>query len=323
MEFKHLNFLESALKSRSALFQDPQTDMFRLFNGRADGIPGLVIEQFGSLIIFQIFDGGCQLGDEELRLIGQWIMKERKAISVYKKRFISDRSAQVATQEYYSEYPFVGLPAEKEKFCKEKGVFLEIRPFSGYSTGLFLDQRNNREWIASLSSGKEVLNLFSYTCAFSVASATKGGKTTSVDLSRKYLEWGKKNFQQNQIGLEGHQFIAQDTFVFLKQATKRQKKFDVVIVDPPSFSRTKDGKVFSLKKDFPSLLEATLSVIASPGVLFFSCNLSDWNSEMLTNKVKAVIGETDQWKMASGPAVPADFVRSSKGLSQFVLFKQS
>lgn len=322
MKSNWTQFLEKALSLRSVLFTESKTDCFRLFNGSAEGIPGLVIEQYGKLIIFQVFEGECQLNDEQMKMIAEWILEKRKASSVYRKEFVADRSRKTAGADYYSNVPFAGTPSEKVVSCQENGVKFEVRPFSGYSTGIFLDQRNNREWLASQSRGKEVLNLFSYTCLFSVACALQGARTTSVDLSQKYLDWGKKNFEANQIELSLHRFIAEDTFKFLKQATKKKVQFDVAIVDPPSFSRTKEGKVFSLKKDFERLLEYTLPVVAPSGLLFFSCNLSEWNSDRLLERAEKVLEVDGGWTIIETPRAPRDFISIQSGLSQFAAIKQ-
>lgn len=323
MNFDGIAKIEKALEARAEVLKLAHTDCFRLFDGSSEGIPGLVIEQFGRLIIFQVFEGECHLSEEQMLGIGEWILKKRGATSIYRKLFIQDRSKKAAGAEHYSRLPFVGVPAEEAVMCKENGIVFEIHPFSGFSTGLFLDQRNNRAWLASQSQNQNVLNLFSYTCGFSVACAAQAARTTSVDLSKKYLEWGKKNFEHNQLNLENHRFVAQDVFSFLKNASKKKLQFEVVIADPPSFSRTQEGKVFSLKKDLNKLLEAVLPVVAPRGVLFFSCNLSEWNSTRLFKKAKEVLVSQGHWEQVRTPQAPQDFLISGSSVSQFAVIKQS
>ncbi|MFM8270657.1 MAG: class I SAM-dependent rRNA methyltransferase [Pseudomonadota bacterium] len=316
-------FLEKALSERRSLFEQTsrETDCFRLFNASLEGIPGLVIEQFSDVIVFQVFEQDCQLEEAQLKPIAEWIISQRNASSVYKKEFVKDRSHQTAGSEYYSPEPLAGKAASAELICHENGLAYEIQPFSGYSTGLFLDQRENRKFLSALASGKNVLNLFAYTCGFSLACAANGAQTTSVDLSRKYLDWGKRNFERNKIKIENHEFIAQDTFELLKRAEKKGMKFDLVIVDPPSFSRTKAGGVFSLKKDLGRLLRAIAPVVDKAGTLFFSCNFSEWDSPHLQSKSAQVLEEFGHWKWQKTPEAPKDFESAVNPISQWMAIK--
>lgn len=315
--------LEMALERRQKLFENSfgDTNCFRLFNGAREGIPGLVIEQFSDVIIFQVFEKECLLDDSALRQIAEWMVIQRRAQSVYKKTFVRDRSHQSAGSEYYSPEPLVGCRSNAEICVQENGLFYEIQPFSGYSTGLFLDQRENRRFLRKIASKKRVLNLFAYTCGFSLACAAEGASTTSVDLSKKYLNWGKRNFEMNQIDLKGHQFMAQDSFEFLKRAEKKGLKYNLIVVDPPSFSRTKQGGVFSLKKDYPRLLRALAPLMEQKGFLFFSCNLSEWDSALLTEKAEEILKESGSWEIQSSPKAPKDFENAITPISQWLAFK--
>lgn len=165
---------------------------------------------------------------------------------------------------------------QPEWTANENSLKFQFRSNQGLSPGLFLDQRDNRQMIQKLAKDKSVLNLFSYTCGFSVA-AGKGGanQITSVDLSAKFLNWGKDNFRLNNLDPEKSEFIAADSFVFLKGAAKRGRKFDLIILDPPSFSR--NGKdVFHFEKDFTTLAQMVASVMHKDSVLLFSMNYEKW-----------------------------------------------
>ncbi len=161
----------------------------------------------------------------------------------------------------------------------ENAMQLEFRNESGLSCGLFLDQRENRAWVARVAHGKSVLNLFAYTGAFSVAAAMGGAsKVTTVDLSKNYMEWSKRNFALNGVAVETHAFHAMDTMAYLKYAKKKSLVFDLIVCDPPSFSRDKKGHTFRVEKDFPELIEAALLVLAPGGSLLFSNNFEKWTS---------------------------------------------
>ena len=143
---------------------------------------------------------------------------------------------------------------------------------AGYSQGIFLDQRENRSRVGSrVSTGQRVLNTFSYTCAFSVAAALGGAITTSLDLSKNYLEWGKRNFHANEIDPQEHYFCKGDTLTWMRRFAKQGRKFNGVILDPPTFSRS-DAGVFQVRKDFGQLVKTSGQIIEPGGWLLATCN---------------------------------------------------
>jgi 23S rRNA (cytosine1962-C5)-methyltransferase len=184
----------------------------------------------------------------------------------------------------------------------------ELSFAEGYSVGLFLDQRDNRRrllegYVAAgfplfldeagreATSPREVLNTFAYTCAFSVCAARAGARTTSLDLSKKYLEWGKRNFVLNQLDPARHDFIFGDVFDWLHRLVKKGRRFDVVLLDPPTFSQSKSFGVFRVEKDYAQLVAAALKVLKPGGVLFASTNAADWTPEKFLGAVRKPIQE--------------------------------
>lgn len=156
----------------------------------------------------------------------------------------------------------------------------------GQSPGLFLDQHHNRKRLAQISKGKKILNLFAYTCGFSVVAAANGAsEVVSVDLSQKFLEWGKNNFSENNLKLNAqYSFFAMDVVKFLNGAIKHHRKFDIVICDPPSFGRSKES-VFQLEKDFEKIVLSCWQLLVPEGQFLFSCNLEKWSHELLKKKL--------------------------------------
>ena len=195
--------------------------------------------------------------------IDQWYLQWRPNKSVGQPQIILQSTKEVPeTWEFF------------EKDLKFKG-----QKATGDNVGLFLDQRDNRQKVKVISQAKRVLNLYSFTCGFSVAAAVGGAaEVVSVDLSKKYLEWGKENFQLNGIDPESFRFQKMDSQEYLNFALKKGLQFDVIICDPPTFSRN-GKKVFKVEKELPQLTSQCLEVLADEG-----CLLLATNCEKLTKK---------------------------------------
>ena len=134
-----------------------------------------------------------------------------------------------------------------------------------------------------------MLNTFAYTCGFSLCAAKAGARTTSLDLSKRWLDWGKRNFLLNQVDPAGHEFLYGDAFDWLRRLAKKPRLFDVVVLDPPTFSQSKESGVFRAEKDYGRLVSAALPLLKSGGVLFASTNAADWPPEKFLADVDAAI----------------------------------
>jgi 23S rRNA (cytosine1962-C5)-methyltransferase len=143
----------------------------------------------------------------------------------------------------------------------------------GYSPGLFLDQRENRRYVRHIAP-RRLLNCFAYTCSFSVYAACNGGSTLNIDLSKKYLARGRENFALNNLSTVDHRFITDDVRSVLPRLTRRGEKFDAIILDPPTFSRSPEGKMFQVQHDFESLLISALAVAERDAHVLVSTNCS-------------------------------------------------
>lgn len=144
---------------------------------------------------------------------------------------------------------------------------------AGYSVGLFIDQRENRRYLRQIAP-KRVLNCFAYTCSFSVAAAWAGAQTVSIDLSKKSLARGRENFALNSLATNDHRFIADDVFAVLPRLARKGEKFDTIILDPPTFSRSHQGKVFHVESDFEKLLALALELTGRDSRILLSTNCS-------------------------------------------------
>lgn len=169
----------------------------------------------------------------------------------------------------------VGEPAPRW-VARENNVAYELRNDTGLSPGLFLDQRENRVWVQAHAKGKSVLNLFSYTGGFSVNAALgKALEVVTVDVSANFLEWGKSNFEINSLDPGKYEFWASDAVLFLKGCVRRKRRFDLIICDPPSFGRSKNG-TFSISKNYEELLTSCLLCLNKNGLILFSTNYEKW-----------------------------------------------
>ncbi len=171
----------------------------------------------------------------------------------------------------------------------ENKMRFEIRTDSGQSLGIFLDQRLQRNWVLNHSKDRNVLNLFSYTCGFSLAAALgQASSVTSVDTNKNVLNWGRQNFAINKLGLEldselglenknangSYHFYCRDSITYLDQMFVKNQKFDLIICDPPSFSRGDKG-IFKIENHIENLLEKTLRLLNPGGDLLFSTNFEN------------------------------------------------
>lgn len=151
---------------------------------------------------------------------------------------------------------------------------------AGYSVGLFIDQRANRQYVRR-KPAKKMLNCFAYTCSFSVAGASAGAMTANIDLSKKSLERGRENFALNSLSTTDHRFFADDVFEVLPRLARRCEKFDVIILDPPTFSRSRRGKTFHVERDFEVVLMMALELAEREGRILISTNCASLSERTL------------------------------------------
>lgn len=173
-------------------------------------------------------------------------------------------------REKTEQYEKVG---ETKEFFNvvEYGVQFRVNLVDYLDTGLFLDHRETRQMVAKMAPGKRLLNLFSYTCSFSVHAASAGAAfTKSVDMSNTYTEWGKKNFLLNGIPLKNNVIVREDCLKFLAE---EKDKYDLIVIDPPTISRSKKmDQMFDVQQDYVFLISKALKLLAPGGALFFSTN---------------------------------------------------
>ena len=162
---------------------------------------------------------------------------------------------------------------------------------TGYSPGLFLDQRENRRYVRHIAP-KRLLNCFAYTCSFSVYAASTGASTLNIDLSKKYLGRGRENFALNNLSMFDHRFIADDVRSVLPRLARRGEKFNAIILDPPTFSRSPEGKTFQVQDDFERLLISALGAGERDAHILVSTNCSALGVRALEVMARYCLKET-------------------------------
>jgi 23S rRNA (cytosine1962-C5)-methyltransferase len=260
---------------RAALLRDAGADAttaFRLAHGAADGWPGARVDRLGDFVLHQ-----AEVAPDEAvqARLAAW-----PARGSYHKTL--DRQLRRRESSELSPQLLDGEAAPPRFTVQENGVAFELSLSEGYSTGLFLDQRDNRRRLLTghvaagfelpALAGGTVLNAFAYTCAFSVCAARAGAVTTSLDLSRKYLDWGRRNFELNGLDPAAHDFIYGDAFDWLRRLARKDYRYDVVLLDPPTFSQSKARGVFRAEADYGRLVAATMPLLAPGGVLLAATN---------------------------------------------------
>jgi 23S rRNA (cytosine1962-C5)-methyltransferase len=307
-----LRSLDDALAARAALLGDAGTTAWRVLHDAADGTPGLVIEKLGDVLIVQCHEGRGKLPEFVTREVCAAAQQRLEARAVYRKLFPLRRDAYAAALDasHRSPEPWLGAPVEPELCVRENGVRFLVRPYDGYATGLYLDQRDNRARVRRLAAGRSVLNLFAYTCGFSVAAALGGARrVVTVDSARKALEWGRRNMEANGLAADGQSFVRADVLDYLRRAQRHMARFDLVIVDPPTFARCKQsGGVFSLERDLDRLVAGAVAVLEPGGRLLLSCNHRQTTRARLEQAVARACAATGRrWSVVERLPAPIDF----------------
>jgi 23S rRNA (cytosine1962-C5)-methyltransferase len=302
---------------REAIVDPRTTTAYRLIHGASDGHPGWYLDRLGDWLLSQSEADGPPVQPSQLVAQPTRIVAGAPPLGVYHKTLT--RHVRGAGPAEASPRFLTGRPAPDRFTILENGVRFELSFVEGYSVGLFLDQRENRRRLLTghvaagfslwrtppvspddgrpatppTSAGPRptVLNTFAYTCGFSVCAALAGAQTTSLDLARKYLAWGARNFTLNGIDPEQHDFIYGDAFDWLRRLARKNRRFDIVLLDPPTFSQPKRRAFFRAEKDYRKLVAAALPLLNPDGVLFAATNAAQLPAaEFLAMVTKAIEG---------------------------------
>ena len=302
--------LERALRVRRRLLEDADLSALRLFNGEADGVGGLVIEKFNDVLIVQLHAGRVRIGAREVRSRVEALHGRLGTRAVYRKTFARtrDESDPELDERHRDAEPWWGESVEPEQVILENGLRFIVRPYDGHAVGLFLEQRDNRRRVRELARGRRVLNAFSYTCGFSVAAAAGGAASVaSVDLSKRFLEWGKRNFAANGIDPADHRFYRSDIFDFYQRARRQDLRFDLIVLDPPTFSRQRrPRRAFVLADRLEPLCDGAVGLLDPGGVVLLATNCRRVSLEDLEAALRTA-GRGREVTIVDRPRLPIDF----------------
>lgn len=306
--------ISAALSRRESFFEDSETTAFRAFNGEGDGIGGLTIDYFdGYYMVSWYSEGIYSLKHHVYGVLDKLV--DYKAI-YEKKRF--DTKGQ-----YIEQNDFVrGVPGDFPIIVQENGMNFAVDLNDGAMTGIFLDQRDVRKALRDkYSEGKHVLNTFSYTGAFSVAAALGGAReTTSVDLAKRSLPKTIEQFSVNGIDYEAQNIQVMDVFDYFRYAKRHELKFDVVVLDPPSFARSKKY-TFSTAKDYPALLKDAIDITEKNGIIIASTNNASFSMKKFKTFIEKGFADAgSRYKILEESSLPKDF-RTNRDFPEFNYLK--
>ncbi len=300
-----LSKIKTAWEWRKADVEKNRLEAFRLVNGQGDECPGLVVDYYVGAFHIIYKDVFWPAQSKELT---RALREISRLIDATREILFFEVENLPASEKLPSLNPHrkeILTMAIREAECR-----FEVQLSEALHTGLFLDQRESRRNIFFNAQGRRVLNLFSYTGAFSVV-ALKGGasEVTSVDLSKNYLNWLHRNVALNGFALERAPVWARDVFDYLKLARKKSEKFDLIILDPPTFSRS--GKTsFATDRNFDFLVKEAAGLLSSKGNLFTSVNTLKMNRDEFQGKVMKGL-EGSPFKILKPLSVPRDFKLTS------------
>ena len=291
-----------AKEKRSAYYQDDLTTAFRLFNQEGDGFGGLTVDLYGDYAVFSWYNSYVYQIRKVISEAFRQVFPE--VLGVYEKiRFkgLNYESAHIYGQEAPEFFTVL-----------ENGVLYQVFMNDGLMTGIFLDQHEVRgSLVDGLAMGKSLLNMFSYTAAFSVAAAMGGAsQTTSVDLAKRSRELSQAHFQANGISTGDHRFIVMDVFEYFKYAKRKGLTYDVIVLDPPSFARNKK-QTFSVAKDYHKLISQSLEILNPGGIIIASTNAANVSRQKFTEQIdKGFAGRS--YQILNKYGLPADFAYNKK-----------
>lgn len=300
--------LATSLARREAALTGATT-AYRLCDGAGDHLPGLYIDRYGPAAVVSVYED-ARLGRDAVTDLCHEVLEALAPAglqSVYVKSFARDRSRMGgrAGAEAQTPEPRAGQAQPETLVIEEHGRKFEVRLWDGLSTGLFLEHREHRRVLAERGA-RHVLNLFSYTCGFSVPLAGAGASVVNVDVSQRYLDWGRRNHALNGLEAADVRYKRLDAMAYLAYAARHPElRFDLIVADPPTFGtadRRRGLKAWSVTKDYQKLLVDAASVLAPGGAIFAATNSRTLAAgDVLRQMIRSALGRPRWQKLPPWP----------------------
>lgn len=294
--------LTGSLQQKKALLEE--TNAIRLLNRGASGTPGLVAELYDAHLIvydYGVDESGVHAGKMLAQVAPAWLTEFG-----WQSIVLLDRT-QAGEEGRSDSRVLAGTPPE-QTFVREGPLRFRVEPHHPRNVGLFLDARELRTWLRGHSAGTRVLNLFSYTCSLGLAALGGGAEdVVNVDISDRYLKWGRENLKLNDLPGSKCRFTSMDSERYLDWAAKKDLFFDQIILDPPVFSRF-EGKTFRFDVDYFRLVSKCLALLSPSGVLHTVTNFSGITSHAFKQRLLETSDTTGRTaKEIRELALPMDF----------------
>ena len=273
-------------------------EAWRLYDKDIPQFP-FALDIYGDQIHLQEYDTGWLMQPEEYE---EWLAGVKEAVG-FVTGFAPEQIHLKRRERQRGKEQYEKTGTQGEDFVvHENGRKFWVNLDKYLDTGLFLDHRNTRKRVGEMAAGKRFLNLFSYTGSFTVYAATGGAVSSeTVDLSNTYLDWARRNFELNGVDAAQHQIVRADVFQYLQTGIEQGKQFDLIVMDPPSFSNSKKMlDILDIQRDQAKLVDCAMKLLAKDGLLFFSNNLRSF-------ELDPALAERYQIKDVSKQSVPEDF----------------
>ncbi len=289
---KFTDIFEIAYNLRKAVVEKDNLEAYRLYDRESDKLTEVAVDVYRDFAEIQVY---APMPDQKIFLVVEALFKDRG----YKGIYIKDRTKNGCSN---IKSGFLHGERHPEEFIFEESGFKYYVDLEKYlDTGVFLDARRVRKIIKKKASGKRVLNLFSYTATASLAAiAGKSNEVVSVDISNTYTEWAKRNYELNEFDVDGNPLIVQDVMSFVNSEKGKSGKYDLIIVDPPTFAHSKKGD-FSIQRDHVRLLNDCISCLSFSGEIIFTTHYKDFKFQK--DKIGARIDEI------TSDTLPFEYVR--------------
>lgn len=293
--------IDKALKRRSDYFSNPDTTAFRVFNGDGDDIGGVTIDYYAGYYLINWYSEGIYSFRNE---IYQALQDVENYQGIYEKKRFDTQGKYIEQDDFV-----MGKEADFPLIIKENGMKYAVNLNDGAMTGIFLDQRDVRALIRNkYAKNKTVLNTFSYTGAFSVAALYGGAsQTINVDLAKRSKVMTEEQFNVNGLDTEAQEIRVMDVFNYFRYAKRHELEFDMVILDPPSFARSKKF-TFSTGKDYPALISDTIAITKKEGIIVASTNNASFGMKKFKQFIDTGFKDSNvRYKILEEMSLPNDF----------------